>query len=820
MSNSIAPGSSADVNIKVTALTTNPNVPVTYKTIILKKNLVNGVNTLTQEMINQSNIKYVIKYDFDLSNESINIPENCILEFDGGYLKDGYINLDNCLIKADLYKIFDESLTIKCEKIISAFIGFPEWFGAKADGKSDDTIPMQKCVDTFEKTELTGHSYKITSVYLNAIGLPFGRKLLNRSIVNCYGNGICLDAYSELSGGEVHVFSNAIGITIGKEDDEMAHPRISVHDIKIVGHSNNNTYGIKCIAKEEGTHYNDFAFITNINIYGCTHGFYGNIRGSFINISLEGCYDSFNGTNCSLNTIILTGNASTAIEEYPYFITIKGELNTIFPNIYDIGNPGFQKNLINIDGRNNKVINPTATVKNSDVTNSFSNPYFVNGLLEIKNPLYTVIYNNVRENPKLLTLFDSKHEIDTSLYLINSEEDGYVELRFGKVFGFVGVEFLHSISNAAFSKIEVRRNFIDENPFLTITNKGYSVHTSIFSNTYYDFWNPDSAWNGQWNDNLSIRCYINKKTSVSLLGAKFYAKTATSKPNYGLLNDAPTPINMYEQYFATDIKENINSKGSLMTWNGKEFISSNGETVDKVKKVYERLHTKEGIYHFCKITIHNVANPIYFFLPIRYFGNINDNVFHADFILSISGDLTNQAYKISKIATNSYTLTCYIYSKYENNSITFIIGFKRINGYFSYINLGNAITNQSYSVEALNDNVNIEDYATHTFTLFDVYRSTNSRETVNENLGYYVFDYGLHKPLWQDEGGKWVDSEGIPANVINTGLFINKPMSNNIKIGYAYFCTDRKTVEGNTEGIMIYYKGNDVWVDALGRVVS
>ncbi len=64
MSNSIAPGSSADVNVKVTALTTNPNVPVTYKTIILKKNLVNGVNTLTQEMMSAINTKYVIKYDY------------------------------------------------------------------------------------------------------------------------------------------------------------------------------------------------------------------------------------------------------------------------------------------------------------------------------------------------------------------------------------------------------------------------------------------------------------------------------------------------------------------------------------------------------------------------------------------------------------------------------------------------------------------------------------------------------------------------------------------------------------------------------------
>lgn len=90
MSNSIAPGSSADVNVKVTALTTNQNVPVTYKTIILKKNLVNGVNTLTQEMMSAQNTKYVIKYDYVLG-EDITIPTNCILEFDGGSIKNGIL---------------------------------------------------------------------------------------------------------------------------------------------------------------------------------------------------------------------------------------------------------------------------------------------------------------------------------------------------------------------------------------------------------------------------------------------------------------------------------------------------------------------------------------------------------------------------------------------------------------------------------------------------------------------------------------------------------------------------------------------------------
>ena len=83
MNNSTAPGSSADVNVKVTALTTNPNVPFTYKTIILKKNLINGVNTLTQEMMSAQNTKYVIKYDYILG-EDINISVGCILEFDGG----------------------------------------------------------------------------------------------------------------------------------------------------------------------------------------------------------------------------------------------------------------------------------------------------------------------------------------------------------------------------------------------------------------------------------------------------------------------------------------------------------------------------------------------------------------------------------------------------------------------------------------------------------------------------------------------------------------------------------------------------------------
>ena len=138
MSNSIAPGSSADVNVKVTALTTNPNVPVTYKTIILKKNLVNGVNTLTQEMMNQSNIKYVIKYDFDLVNKSINIPENCILDFDGGSLSNGTILGNHTAIKSPQSIIF--------KKIIlnGSWTGYATgyWFGLINDCVINDDYSL------------------------------------------------------------------------------------------------------------------------------------------------------------------------------------------------------------------------------------------------------------------------------------------------------------------------------------------------------------------------------------------------------------------------------------------------------------------------------------------------------------------------------------------------------------------------------------------------------------------------------------------------------------------------------------------------------
>lgn len=69
--------------------------------------------------------------------------------------------------------------------------------------------------------------------------------------------------------------------------------------------------------------------------------------------------------------------------------------------------------------------------------------------------------------------------------------------------------------------------------------------------------------------------------------------------------------------------------------------------------------------------------------------------------------------------------------------------------------------------------------------------------------------------------GTFYDYNGISIGIKESGTFQEKPKnSDNIPIGFSYFCTDKQATEGAADGIMIYHKGNNIWVDALGREIS
>lgn len=67
----------------------NPGIYVGMGYKILRRNIIDGKNILTQDMINQPDTIYEIRYDFDLNGAQITIPKNCILKFDGGSLSNG-----------------------------------------------------------------------------------------------------------------------------------------------------------------------------------------------------------------------------------------------------------------------------------------------------------------------------------------------------------------------------------------------------------------------------------------------------------------------------------------------------------------------------------------------------------------------------------------------------------------------------------------------------------------------------------------------------------------------------------------------------------
>lgn len=122
--------------------------------VILKKNIVNSVNTLTRDMFYKgevgsrepnTNTVFVIQYDYTLA-EDITIPANCVLQFDGGSISGEHtITGDNTNIVADDVKIFGTDVDI-----IGNFANKElnlAWFGAIGDTVTDCTSAVQKTVD-------------------------------------------------------------------------------------------------------------------------------------------------------------------------------------------------------------------------------------------------------------------------------------------------------------------------------------------------------------------------------------------------------------------------------------------------------------------------------------------------------------------------------------------------------------------------------------------------------------------------------------------------------------------------------------------------
>lgn len=241
--------------------------------------MINGVNTLTQEMlplVSGGNTIYVIRYDFALG-ENITIPDNSILEFDGGSITAGNgvdmgtVSGRNTSILAGLVKIFSPQITLAGTWKVE--YGHPEWFGAKGDGISNDTEAFYSTLLNFNAVFLRGqYSIDFRDVDISNKAIV-GKWRTNSAIIQRNSNVpfALVKTYSFLNRFTFRVKNNTkITDVLHFGYSNENYNKFSSTDItNIVFDTNSNTIPLHFNMQHGG---NSDCFVENVRIYHCYIG--------------------------------------------------------------------------------------------------------------------------------------------------------------------------------------------------------------------------------------------------------------------------------------------------------------------------------------------------------------------------------------------------------------------------------------------------------------------------------------------------------------------------------------------------------------------
>lgn len=102
------------------------------KTVILQK------NKSVAEQVNASNTIYIIRHDVDLKSDSLNIPNNCVLKFEGGTITNGKICLNNTRLEGTM-GFWNVRLSGNCTNSVLS----SDLFILDKTGKIDNSIDVQ-----------------------------------------------------------------------------------------------------------------------------------------------------------------------------------------------------------------------------------------------------------------------------------------------------------------------------------------------------------------------------------------------------------------------------------------------------------------------------------------------------------------------------------------------------------------------------------------------------------------------------------------------------------------------------------------------------
>lgn len=122
-------------------------------------------NILTPTKMNQPNTIYVIRYDFDLNGETIEMQERCTLKFEGGCLKNGILKGNNTHIVESKAQLFD-SIILRGSFDVP-FLYYDN-FGVIADTEDNNNSDIiNKTNDFIKSTNINTLTFASSLYYIN-----------------------------------------------------------------------------------------------------------------------------------------------------------------------------------------------------------------------------------------------------------------------------------------------------------------------------------------------------------------------------------------------------------------------------------------------------------------------------------------------------------------------------------------------------------------------------------------------------------------------------------------------------------------------------
>lgn len=822
-----------DVTVEGAVVTLKSNPTVDYSTTgvtgeVADNTYTENRNVLTQEMMNEANTVYEIRYDFDLNGAEITVPEGCVLKFEGGSLRNGVI-VCNDIFFSNL-KI-NTLLSIKFVGSILNVSVYPDTFGIVSHQSKEDIVNNQKefdCLSSFVRCQYNSviifdggyygfggegevydgfvgnksySSYRRNALYLS------GDKLKNITIngngshfinmVKCHygawkrtGN-----IYTKVDDdGTFKYNTDGGGFLCIRLDNEAS--KLEVNNVNS-DYSKDRFYGgnveasssqsaIRVISKFDYVVIKNSSFVNNM-----TDGISLSNNG---NVLIENCFiDSSGRTGISLDTSdkIIINNC---------IINNSGDIDFSLVENYRFEGPGCSINSEPTKGH----------TKNISITNCS----FLGCAYAFMSFGHTD--NNYNEN---IGIRNIKAKALKTGYSINGNSLEILEGFPSIVNGYVVKDFLMKNCELINTQLQCERIYINnrlEDSFDDEINVNVS---NIYIYTSHDI------------EILTNDKYLSDRTLYA-----FNLNTAFESQNDLVTNDNKKyNINLFDiySYLANNVMFITNNKGDrkLVADNLYAYIiETRSSGVCNNSNVFKEdyITNINNLYIINKSTLEKTVTDYFFYKAAKKVHVINDFDKNSEFVpIVYSGDRTEDIASLRNSKKSiSYTESFNFIRLARDNWRESLFGIVQNEEFAKllpdYSILINDIQSSSYK-DVLFSSILGNKYGNFygerkglPFSKIDSLSDLGFNPLEGESV-YYT---NQKKRITYD-GKKWLDSLGNPVDALILGTFADKPLSSTgIKEGFQYYCTDKQSPESSEPGLMIYHKGSDVWVDSLGRVVD